>query len=211
MPNTRVIVDAPAPTGRGPDELFLTELPAAAIPAAAVAGVVADSAQIATNVTNIATNVTDIALLQLGLSRARRQLSASEILALLGTNIEIIPAPAAGLAVLPVAWFIFHAHGGTDFVQPAVTDALALKYNGGIEICEMGSEAQMEALIEAAGDAALSVEIASMFAAVGIVPVAATAVDIDNNGVSEYTTGNGTFSVEVWFRTLTMAAFPSDP
>lgn len=204
MPNTRVIVDAPAPAGRGPDELFLTELPAAAIPAAAVAGVVADSAQ-------VATNVTDIALLQLGLSRARRQLSAAEVKALVGANIEVIPAPAAGLAAMPVVVFTFHEHGGTDYAQAATTDALALKYRGGTEICELGSEAQMEALIEAAGDAALNVEVASMLAAVGIVPVAATAVDIDNNGAADYTLGNGTFSVEVWFRTVTMAAFPSDP
>lgn len=130
------------------------------------------------------------------------QLTAAQVNALVATNIELVPAPAAGLAVVPVAVHMFLDHGGTDFVQTAGTDALAIKYSASTEITELGSEAQMTALLEAAADAALFVPISSIF-----VPVAATALVLDNNGANEYATGDGTLSVRTFYRVVPMAAF----
>lgn len=231
-PKSFLVVNQTAPAGRGAGEVFVEdELDAETIPAAAVAGLVVDSAQIATNVTNIATNVTNIgnndtdiatnvtnittnttaiALALLGLQRAQVQLTAAQVNALIGTNIEIIPAPAAGLAVVPIFAFLFNEFGSAAWVQAAASDAFALKYNGGAEIAELGSEAQMTALIEAVADAPLHVTISNMLAAAtGMVPEAATAIDLDNNGATDHTVGTGcTLSVEVWYATVTMASFP---
>lgn len=130
------------------------------------------------------------------------QLSATNINNLLGTNIELVAAPGAGLAVIPLAIHLFHDHGGTDFVQDAGTDALAIRHSGGTEISELGSEAQMTAFIEASADAALFWVPTAAW-----VPVANAAIDLDNNGATEYTTGDGTFSIRVFYRIVDMAAF----
>ena len=130
------------------------------------------------------------------------QLTAAQVNDLKDTNIEVVSAPAAGLAAIPVSVFIFHDHGGTDFVQAAGSDHIAILYNGGSEIAELGSEAQCTALVEASADAALHCDISASF-----VPVAATAIDMDNNGATDYTTGDGTFSVRVFYRVVPMAAF----
>lgn len=198
-----VIVDQTAPAGRGPAEIKPDELDAGTWPQDSVAGAVADSAQ-------IATNTTAIALALLGLQRAQVQLTAAQVNALIGTNIEIIPAPAAGLAVVPMFVFLFNEFGSAAWVQDAATDALALKYSGGAEIVELGSEAQMTALIEAVADTGLHVTISNMLApATGMLPVEATAIDLDNNGATDHTVGTGnTLSVEIWYQTVTMASFP---
>lgn len=136
------------------------------------------------------------------LAFADTQLTASQVNNLLGTNIELVAAPAAGLAVFPVAVHLFLDHGGTDFVQAAASDHLAIRYSASNEIAELGSEAQCTALIEATGDAALYVPVTAAF-----VPEAATALDLDNNGASEYATGDGTLSVRVFYRVVQIAAF----
>lgn len=187
--------------------------------AANVTQVATNKTDIATNVTNIATNVTDIATnvtdiatnataitnLLLSLESQKTQLSSAQVNALLGANIEVIAAPAAGLARVPVFVHMFLDHGGTDFVQVSDTDQLALKYNGGAEIAELGTQAQCTTFLEASADAALDSPVPAI--AGGVVPVAATAIDLDNNGAAELTTGDGTLSIEVFYRTVTMAAF----
>ena len=131
------------------------------------------------------------------------QLSAAQVNALLATNIEVVPAPGANLAVYPVRVAIFLDHGGTDFVQVNNSDQLALKYNASNEIGEIGAEAQCTTLLEAAADAALidPLDIS------GFVLEANKAIDLDNNGAAEYTTGDGTLSIRVWFIEVPMAAF----
>lgn len=130
------------------------------------------------------------------------QLTAAQVNALVATNIELVAAPAAGLARYPVAVHLFLDHGGTDFVQTVGTDHLAIKYAASNEIAELGSEAQCTALIEAAADAALIVPITGAF-----VPEAAKAINLDNNGANEYATGDGTLSVRTYFVEFPMAAF----
>lgn len=131
------------------------------------------------------------------------QLTAANMNNLAMTNIELVAAPGAGLAVLPVAVHCFLDFGSAAFVQTNGTDALAILYNGGSEISELGSEAQMTAFIEATADASLTwVPQASL------VPEANAAIDLDNNGAAEYTTGTGcTVSIRVYYRIVPMAAF----
>lgn len=130
------------------------------------------------------------------------QLTAAQVKALAAANITVVSAPGAGLAAVPVAVHLFLDHGGTDFVQTNGSDHLALKYAGGAEISELGTEAQCTALLEASADAALYVNLEA-----DCVPVANTAIALDNNGAAEYTTGDGTLSVRVYYRTVPMAAF----
>ncbi len=131
------------------------------------------------------------------------QLNAAAVNGLLGANVEVVPTPGANKAVYPVAIQLFLDHGGTDFIQVNDTDQLALRYTASNEIGEVGTQAQFKTLIEAGADAALfdpqNID--------GFVPEANKAIDLDNNGAAEYTTGNGTLSVRVWFREMEMVAF----
>ena len=131
------------------------------------------------------------------------QLTAAEVNALRATNIEVVPSPGANLAIFPVRVHIFLDHGGADFVQVNNSDQLALTYNGSNEIGEIGAEAQCTTLLEASADAALfdPVDLS------GFVLEANKAIDLDNNGAAEYTTGDGTLSIRVWFVEVPMAAF----
>jgi predicted RecA/RadA family phage recombinase len=131
------------------------------------------------------------------------QLSAGELNAVRGANIEVVATPGANLAIFPIAVHIFLDHGGTDFVQVNNSDQLALLYNGSNEIMEIGSEAQCTALLEAGADAALfdPCDLA------GFIPEANKAIDLDNNGAAEYTTGDGTLSIRVYYVTVPMVAF----
>ncbi len=137
------------------------------------------------------------------------QLDAAAVNGLLGANVELVAAPGAGLAVVPVAVHMFLAHGGTDFVQDAGTDMLALLYNGGAEITELGTAAQLTTLLEASADAALLVGLGALPGAtpVGIVPEDDAAIDLDNNGATEYTTGDGTLSIRTYYKVVPFAAF----
>lgn len=134
-------------------------------------------------------------------------LTAAQILALRATNIEVVRAPASGYAAVPIAVHMFLDHGGTDFVQTAGSDHLALLYNGGSEIVEIGLEATLTTLLEASADAAMAVTFGEATALGGIVPVAATAIDLDNNGATEYTTGDGLISIRVHYRLVPLFRF----
>ena len=131
------------------------------------------------------------------------QLTASELNNVRATNIELVATPGANLAVIPVAVHMFLDHGGADFVQTANGDQLALIYNASTEIVELGSEAQCTTFLEASADAALFDPID----ADGLVPEANKAIDLDNNGSNEYTTGNGTLSIRVYYITVPIVAF----
>lgn len=134
------------------------------------------------------------------------QLTAAQVKALVATNIELVPTPGAGLAVIPVAVHLFLAHAGSnDFVQTAGGDHLALRYEASNEIAEIASEAQVTALIEATADAALYDTIEG-----GFVPEANKPIDLDNNGANEYTgnaANDNTLSIRVYYRVVSMAAF----
>ena len=131
------------------------------------------------------------------------QLTATEVKTLAATNIEVVPSPGATLAVFPIAVHIFLDHGGNDYVQVNNSDQLALIYNGSNEIMEIATEAQITALMEAGADAAIF-DPADL---VGFIPEVNKAIDLDNNGAAEYTTGDGTLSIRVYYVTVPMAAF----
>lgn len=134
--------------------------------------------------------------------REDTQLTASQVNALVATNIELVTAPPAGTCVIPRSVHLYHDFGSAAFVQAAGSDHLAIRYSASTEIAELGSEAQATALIEAAADASLHHVVTGSW-----VPVAATAIDLDNNGATEYTTGDGTLSVRVRYVIEPMAAF----
>jgi len=134
------------------------------------------------------------------IGRAQVTVTAAQLKALAATNIELVAAPGAGLAIIPVGVMLFMDHGGTDFVQTAGTDHLAVRYSASTEISELGSEAQCTALVEASADARLWADVGA-----SVVPVANTAIDLDNNGANEFTTGDGDLKVTVYYRVVPMA------
>ena len=134
-------------------------------------------------------------------------LTSAQLLALRVTNIEVVKAPSSGYAAVPVGIHMFLDHGGTDYAQAAATDQLALLYNGGSEIVEIGLAASFESFIEASADEAFFVAFAEATATGGETPIAATAIDLDNNGAAEYTTGNGLMSIRVYFKLVPMFRF----
>lgn len=133
---------------------------------------------------------------------SKTQLTTAQVLALRATNIELIAAPASGYAIVVTGVHIYLDYNAADYVQVAATDALAVKYSSSTEITELGTEAQMTTFLEASADASLAVNVEA-----DVVPVAATAVDLDNNGAAEWTTGDSTISVMVFYNIVPMAAF----
>ncbi len=134
-------------------------------------------------------------------------LTAAQLLALRATNIEVVGAPSAGYAAVPVAVHMFLDHGGTDIVQVNNADQLALLYNGGSEIVEIGLAASFTSFIEASADEAFFVAFAEATGAGGETPIAATAIDLDNNGAAEWTTGDGLMSMRVYYKLVPMFRF----
>ncbi len=134
-------------------------------------------------------------------------LTSAQIKALRATNIEVVRAPASGWAAVPVGIHMFLDHGGTDYVQTAGADHLALLYNGGSEIAEIGLEATLTTFLEASADAGLTVIFGEATAVGGIVPVAATPIDLDLNGGNELTTGNGLLSIRSYYKLVPMFRF----
>lgn len=137
-------------------------------------------------------------------------LTTAELLDMKDTNVEVVAAPPAGFAAIPLEVFMFLDHGGTDFVQNAATDQFALLYNGGSQIVELGLAATFETFIEASADAHLYINFAeSALSATGALgfagPVAATAIDLDNNGATDLATGNGVMYMRVKYVLVPMA------
>jgi len=130
------------------------------------------------------------------------QLSAAQVNALAATNIEIVAAPGAALAIAVTGIHLFLDHGGTNFAQDAADDALAILYNGGAEITELGTEAQGTAFIEASADSSLFIT-----PPLGQALKANSAIDLDMNGGTEHTNGDGTLSVRVFYRVVPFVAF----
>ncbi len=142
-------------------------------------------------------------LVQQGLiSKAIVTLTAAEVKLLLSANIELVPEPAAGFAVVPVAIALKLDHGGNnDFVQTAGTDHLAVRWSGAQEIQELGSEALCTTLLEGAADTELFAPITTAKATTA--PTAA--LDLDNNGAAEYSgnaAGDNTLVVTTYYRTV---------
>lgn len=137
-------------------------------------------------------------------------LTAAELNDVMDTNIEVVAAPPAGYAAIPLEVMMFLDHGGTDFIQAAATDQFALLYNGGSQIVELGLAATFETFIEASADAHLYINFAeSALSATGALgfagPVAATAIDLDNNGATDLTTGDGVMYMRVKFTLVPMS------
>ncbi len=135
-------------------------------------------------------------------------LTTAQLLALAAANIEVVKAPPAGWAAVPIAVHFFLNHGGTDFVQTAATDQAALIYNGGSEIVEIGLAANFESFLEAGADEAFWVGLGSetLVGIGGITPLAATAIDLDNNG-GEWLTGDGDMSIRVYYQLVPVFSF----
>jgi len=123
-----------------------------------------------------------------GYAYATGSITAAELNALAATPQTLVAAPGAGYAIIPHVLALRLDHGGTDFVQTNATDHLALRYSGGVEIDEIGTEAQCTALLEASADANLAWPLGG----VGWIPTDNEAVELDNNGAAEYSTGDGT-------------------
>ena len=121
-----------------------------------------------------------------GFLYASGTISSAELLALRATQIELVATPGVGLALVPYMFTCFLDHGGTDYVQTAGADHMALMYNGGVEIAEVGSEAQCTALLEAGADAQFAWPMI-----LGWIPTANKGIELDNNGGNEWTTGDG--------------------
>lgn len=135
-------------------------------------------------------------------------LALSEVLDLKDTNIEVVATPGAGLANVPVGVHFFLDFGSSAFVQTTDTDQLALLYNGGSEIVEIGLAASWEAFIEASADENFFVWWGEATGAGGQTPIANKAIDLDNNGAADYGTGTGgTLSIRVYFITVPVVAF----
>ena len=140
------------------------------------------------------------------------QFTAAQLNDMKDTNIEVVPAPLTGFAAIPTGIYMFLDHGGTDFVQGAATDQFALLYNGGSQIVEIGLAATFETFIESSADADMWVNFAeSSIIATGelgfVGAVAGTAIDMDNNGATDLTTGDGTMSVRVYYNIVPFKAF----
>ncbi len=132
------------------------------------------------------------------------QLSSANIQNLLGTNIEVVATPGGTLANVPVRVHMFLTFDSADYIQVNNADQLALKYDGSTEIAEIGSEAQCTAFLETSGTSAA---LFDSLDETGYVPEVNKAIDLDNNGSAEYTTGSGVLSIRVWYVTVDMAAF----
>ena len=121
-------------------------------------------------------------------------LSNAQLLALRATPISVITAPGVGRTIIPLMVSLFYDFAGADFVQTNNADHLALRYSGGVEICEIGSEAQCTAFLESVGaDASLVWQ-----PTLGWVPTANEAVQFDNNGAAEYTNAGGTGVIDYY-------------
>lgn len=131
-------------------------------------------------------------------------LTSAQLLDLKDTQITCVAAPGAGRAIVPITITLVHDHGGTDYIQAAGSDHLALRYTdgSGAEIDEIGTEAQCTTFLEASADALL----VWSFGDIGYVPVANAAVVFDNNGATDLTTGNGEVDWYLTYLTVPAAA-----
>jgi hypothetical protein len=132
-------------------------------------------------------------------------LTSAQIKALNATPITVVTAPGAGYAVIPLYVHLFHDHGGTDYVQTAGTNHLALEYTGSTEILELGTEAECTAFIEAGADAHMFLATLLGEAADFNAGEDNKGIDINNNEATEYTTGDGVWVITVSYITVDVA------
>ena len=121
-----------------------------------------------------------------GFTVVRGTITTAQMLDLKDTNPLAIPAPAADEYVVPLWVHLFMDHAGTDYVQNAGTDHLALRYTGGVEIDEIGSQAQCTAFLQASADDNFAWPIGG----IGWIGTIGEGVEWDNNGATDLITGN---------------------
>lgn len=141
------------------------------------------------------------------------QLSDTNLLALAATPITVVSAPAAGLAIVVHSAYFFFDLGAGAYDDVAADGDLGLIYEDGADQTA-GMTVEANSFIDAAADAAQFVINGYDLvgdAALPIVPVAAKAIQLNNDG-AEFTsvsndTSTNTLSVRVWYSVVAVAAF----
>lgn len=118
--------------------------------------------------------------------------TATQVKALAATNIELVPATeaGAGFAIVPVAVSVKLDYGSEVLAES--DDNFGIRYSAGAELMEI----ETTGLIDQTNDESRYQAMAEA----AFVPVANTAIDLDNNGDGEIT-GNASNDTTVTFRT----------
>lgn len=141
------------------------------------------------------------------------QLTDTNILALAATPITVVPAPAAGFANVVHAAY-FHLDVGAGAYDDAAADGdLGLIYEDGADQTA-GMTVQADTFIDSATDVGRF--LVNGYDPVGdaalpIIPIAAKAIQLNNDGAEFTTVSNdtstNTLSVRVWYSIVAVAAF----
>lgn len=131
-------------------------------------------------------------------------ISSAQVLALFGTPQTVVPAPGAGLAIVPYK-VVIHKPAGTAYGGVAVGEDLVLKYTN-------ASGAQVSAAMETTGfldSASALTMVAGMPNATGSTPggflAVANAPVVLHLLVGEVTTGDSPLIVRVWYDVIRTA------
>jgi hypothetical protein len=136
------------------------------------------------------------------LSVATLTLTSAQILALHGTPVQIVPAPSAGQVLLPVSAVMQYKYGSAAYAN--VTNAQIVISPAGL----LGSTDE-PIQVTAANFIDQTSNQLSLVSADGNGPQsdwnAAALVVANEGGSGEFTTGNGTIVVTLWYMTLTLS------
>lgn len=141
------------------------------------------------------------------------QLNDTNLLALAGTNIQLVAAPGANRAIIVDAVYMFFDLGAGAYDDVAADGDLNLKYAGGAD-ASAGFNIEANSFIDAGADAARFYPIAYDYvggAALVVTPTANVAVVLDNDGAEFTSVGNdtstNTLSVRVYYHIVDVVAF----